>query len=80
MAILARTPEYVVEHESGVFSILRIADNMGLHMTGQRIVSDFRACLKTHAPERVIATYIRLGEAVTKWDASGYKPGVLATL
>lgn len=80
MTILASTPAYVVEHESGVFSIMRRADNMGLHMTGKRIVGDFRDCLRTHAPERVIQTYIRLGESVTKWEASGYKAGVLESL
>lgn len=80
MTILASTDEHVVEHESGVFSIMRRADNMALHMEGRRIVGDFRDCLKTHSPERVIATYIRMGEQVTSWQASGYKAGVLETL
>lgn len=80
MTILANTAAHLVEFECGFLSIHRRSDERHLALTGKRIAGDFRACLKTHPPERVIATFIRMAGPGVTWHAPMYKPGVLATL
>lgn len=60
MTILASTPDYLVEFEAGMLTIARRVDGHCVAMRGRGIAGDFRDCLKTHSPERVIQTYLRI--------------------
>lgn len=74
MTILASTADHLVEFEAGILTIARRTDGYCLAMKGKRIAGDFRDCLKTHAPERVIQTYMRLAQqAKIDWTPL-YKP------
>lgn len=77
MTILAETADHLVEFDQAPTPMLTIADKatgMVKAMTGQGIAGQFRDCLKTHAPERVIQTFLRL--APWPWEPM-YKPGAL---
>lgn len=78
MTILAETENNLVEYEHGVLTITDLATGHALAATGKRIAGDFRDCLKTHSPERVTATYIRLlrGRGI-EWEPL-YNPDKLA--
>jgi hypothetical protein len=72
VTILAQTSEYLVEYESGMLTIARYSDGHCLAFTGKRVAGEFRDCLRTHPPERVVATYIRIARGAT-WQPL-YKP------
>lgn len=79
MTTLAETPYYLVEYDQWAgHRLLGITDKFtGLckTMTSDRIAGEFRDCLRTHSPERVIQTYLRLA-ANLPWEPT-YKPLVL---
>lgn len=60
MTILARTPEYLVEYEAGFLSIARYSDGHCKAAKAKGIAGQFRACLKTHSPERTIECFLRM--------------------
>jgi hypothetical protein len=60
MTVLAKTTDYLVEYESNMLTIARYSDGHCLALTGRGIAGEFRACLKTHAPDRVIQTFMRM--------------------
>lgn len=72
MTVLANTQDYYVEFEAGFLSITRRTDGHCLGMKGKGIAGQFRACLKTHSPERVVQTFIRMARNV-QWEPL-YKP------
>lgn len=69
--VLAATAEYLVEYAGGMLTIARRSDGHCIAFTGRRVAGEFRDCLKTHSPERVIACYIRMAPGA--W-APLYKP------
>lgn len=74
MTILASTDDHLAEFEAGVLTIARYSDGHCKTMKARGIAGEFRRCLKTHTPERVIATYLRLADqAGCKWEPL-YKP------
>lgn len=60
MTILAKTADHLVEFENGVLTIARYSDGHCVGLTGRGIAGQFRDCLKTHAPERVVETFLRI--------------------
>lgn len=72
MTILANTAEYLVEFEARILTIARRTDGHCVALSGRGIAGDFRDCLKTHSPERVIETYLRLCRGIP-WEPL-YKP------
>ena len=72
MTILAKTDEHLVEFECGVLTIARYSDGHCLGLRGKGIAGQFRECLKTHSPKRVVATFIRMCHG-QEWQPL-YKP------
>lgn len=60
MTILARTAEHLVEYEAGFLSIARYTDGHCKAAKAKGIAGQFRACLRTHSPERVVETFLRM--------------------
>ena len=60
MTILADTPEHLVEFESGLLTIARRTDGHCVALNGRGIAGQFRDCLRTHSPERVVQTFLRI--------------------
>jgi hypothetical protein len=60
---LTETDDYRVEYESKMLSIVHKASGQAVSLTGKRIAGDFRDCLQTHTPDRVIRTYMRLAKS-----------------
>lgn len=60
MTVLASTADHLVEFEAGILTITRRSDGHAVSLTGKGIAGHFRDCLKTHTPERVVETWIRL--------------------
>lgn len=78
MTILAITPDYLAEYEAGILTIARYSDGQAVALTGKGIAGEFRACLKTHAPERVCATFVRM--AVDAHKRAVARPGYRSPL
>jgi len=76
MTILAKTSDYIAEFEANMLTISRYADGNCLAMQGKGIAGQFRDCLKTHSPEHVIQTFMRLAPNKT-WQPL-YKPEFMA--
>ena len=70
--LLAKTQEYLVEYEGGALHIARYLDGYAIGMRGKGICGQFKACLKTHSPERAIQTFLRMLPGAT-WKPC-YKP------
>ena len=60
MTVLASTTEHLVEYEAGFLSIARRSDGHCKALKGKGIAGQFRACLKTHSPERVTECFLRM--------------------
>lgn len=73
--LLASTADHVAEYEGGTLTIIRRADGLGFAMTGKGIAGQFRDCLRTHAPEKVIETFIRMAGPGVQWVGPFYKAG-----
>lgn len=76
MTVLASTPDHLAEYEAGarLLTITRRTDGHCVALTGARVAGEFRDCLRTHAPERVIQTFLRIaGGAGADWTPL-YKP------
>jgi hypothetical protein len=65
VTILAKTQDHLVEFESGMLTIARYTDGHCIGLAGKGIAGQFRECLKTHTPERVIATFLRMDPKAT---------------
>ena len=78
MTILAITPEYLAEYEAGILTIARYSDGKAVSLAGKGIAGEFRACLKTHAPQRVCETFIRI--AVDAHKRAVARPGYRSPL
>jgi hypothetical protein len=72
MTVLAITDAYLVEFESGQLTIARYSDGHCLAIEGKGIAGQFRACLRTHEPARVVETFISIANRIK--GPSG-KPG-----
>ena len=72
MTVLANTAEHLVEFEDGILTIARRTDGHAIGLQGKNIAKNFLDCLKTHSPERVIQTFIRLN-GHQEWQPL-YKP------
>ncbi|WP_419902091.1 hypothetical protein [Kiloniella sp.] len=73
MTILAETQDYLVEYETGLLTIARYSDGHCIGFKGRRVAGEFRDCLKTHSPERVVETFIKAAGPNPKWGPL-YKP------
>lgn len=80
MTILASSAEYIAEYDCGVLFIHRKSDDRHIALEGRRIAGNFRDCLATHSPERVIQTFIRMAGPKVAWREPLYKPDTLALL
>ena len=80
MTVLASTADHLVEFEAGMLIIHRRSDERHMALTGKGIAGQFRDCLKTHTPEKVISTFTRIAGPNPTWHEPMFKPGVLATL
>lgn len=60
MTILARTPEHLVEFESGYLTIARYSDGHCLAWKQSGIAGMFRADLAKHGAARTVATFLRM--------------------
>lgn len=60
MTILAETKDYLVEFEARLLTISRYSDGHCKGYSGKRVAGEFRDCLKTHTPERVIDLYLKM--------------------
>lgn len=60
MTVLAQTEDHLAEFEFGALTISRYTDGHCIALAGKGIAGQFRKCLKTHAPERVIKTFLRI--------------------
>ncbi len=76
MTVLATTPDHLAEFEFGQLTITRRTDGRALAFTGSRVAGEFRDCLKTAAPARVIGTYLRMFSG-QEWGPM-YKPDAIA--
>lgn len=74
MTVLAQTPEYLVEFESGMFSISRFSDGHAIGLVSKGIAGEFRSCVKSHGAERATATYLRIAEGIKAQWRPCYKP------
>lgn len=72
MTVLAQTESHLVEFEFGVLTIARYSDGHCLMLKGRGIAGHFRDCLKTHSPQRVTETFIRMCRG-QEWQPL-YKP------
>lgn len=77
MTILANTPEYLVEFEAGILTISRRSDGMHVALEGRGIAGQFRECLKTHEPNRVVQTFLRMPRKPVTWLPPLYRPGCM---
>jgi hypothetical protein len=75
MTILANTPEYLVEFEARVLTISRRSDGMHVALEGRGIAGQFRECLKTHEPNRVVQTFLRITGKPLTWLPPLYRAG-----
>jgi len=81
MTLLAETSEYLVEYEryaGGMITIARYSDGHALAFTGKRVSGEFRDCLRTHSPETVIQTYIRMAKGMKIEWSPFYSPSKMA--
>lgn len=63
MTILAYTSEYLVEYTipgGGLLTIARHGDGHCKGLIGQGIAGEFRDCLKTHSPAKVIEVFLKM--------------------
>lgn len=72
MTVLAETADYLVEYEANILTIARYSDGHCKGLRGKGIAGQFRACLKTHPPERVIQTFLTIARKAD-WQPL-YKP------
>jgi hypothetical protein len=63
----------LAEFEAGILTISRYSDGHCKGMRGRGIAGEFRACLKTHSPKRVIEVYLMMARK-QPWQPL-YKPG-----
>jgi hypothetical protein len=79
MSVLAETHDYLVEYDQWAgHRLLVITDKwngFSKTMTGPRIAGDFKDCLTTHSPSRVIETWLKIMRN-QPWQQT-YKPLVL---
>ena len=73
MTILAVTSEFLVEYEARILTIARYTDGHCVALAGLGIKGQFKDCLKTHPPEKVVATFLRIA-GKQSWQPL-YKPG-----
>lgn len=73
MTILTITQDHLVEFEAGILTIARYSDGHCVALKGKGIAGQFRACLKTHEPVRVVQTFLRIAERKQAWQPL-YKP------
>ena len=60
MTVLAKTADHLVEFENGMLTIARYSDGHCVGLTGKGIAGQFRDCLKTHTPERVVEVFLKI--------------------
>lgn len=77
MTVLADTPEHLVEFEGGLLWIVRRSDGRFLTLAGKGIAGHFRDCLRTHAPARVVQTWLRIAGRRQDWKGPLYKDGFI---
>lgn len=78
MTILAKTADHLAEFECGILTIARYSDGHAIALKGRGIAGQFRDCLKTATPEKVISTFIRIGESDHKRTTA--RPGYRSPL
>jgi len=76
MTILASTDEHLAEFEGGVLTIARRTDGHAVSLRGRGLSQHFRDCLTTHAPQRVVATFLRIAGPNANWRPL-YRPSAM---
>lgn len=82
MTLLARTATHLAEyttHGGGLLTIAR-EDGKCVGFRGKGIAGDFRACLKTHKPQEVVDTYLRIASSLKCEWGPLYKASAMPSL
>lgn len=64
MTTLIDTENWLVEFESRCLFVTNRETGLSATLQGKSIAGDIRACLKTHAPDKVAATYAKIADAL----------------
>jgi hypothetical protein len=74
MTTLIDTDNWLIEMDAPRhMSITNRATGLSAMITGKRLVSDLRACLKTHSPDKVGACYARIASGIGAEWVAAYK-------